>query len=182
VKQILITQVILLTSIISYSQSEKSLNFISINPGFTIYDDDGLLARNEVELGRTFNRYFSASAILGFETNLTTENSFTGSGYDLSANGYFNFLKPSKKYTLRLGGGIGFGKYTNTWNRLGSLNGNEALVLIPLQTQTQGILANISLEGTRKISSKFEMGLKYTFRIFDADSQIPVLLKFQINL
>ena len=168
-KQIIITQVILLTSIISYAQSEKSLNFISINPGVTIYDDDGLLARNEVELGRTFNRYFSASAILGFETNLTTESSFTGSGYDLSANGYFNFLKPSKKYT-------------NTWNRLGSLNGNEALVLIPLQTQTQGILANISLEGTRKISSKFEMGLKYTFRIFNADSQIPVLLKFQINL
>ena len=47
-KQIIITQVILLTSIISYAQSEKSLNFISINPGVTIYDDDGLLARNEV--------------------------------------------------------------------------------------------------------------------------------------
>ena len=169
-------------ALLVFSQKPTKSTFLSINPGVVIYDDDGLLARNEIELGHSFHRFFSASAILGYETNLTDKNSFVGSGYDVSANGYFTPLNQQKKTALKIGGGIGFGKYTRAVYRFGSLNGNEMQFYMPIQKQTQGVIAKITLEATRKLTSKFEIGAKYTYRIFDYDSQIPVLLKLQINL
>jgi|GEM_PF-3046662 hypothetical protein len=182
-KKILITVLSFTICVISSAQTFQKKNFISINPGVSIYDDNGLLGRAEIELGREFNQFFSASAVLGFESNMTTKSQFSGSGYDISANGYFNFLKPQLKSSLRLGGGIGFGKYSQIFILpVTPNNGTEPLWWVPVQSQLQGVLFNLTLEGTRKISSKFKIGLKYTYRIFESDSQIPVMLKLQFNL
>jgi hypothetical protein len=182
-KKILFAILACMICLVSYAQTFQKKDFISINPGVSIYDDNGMLGRAEIELGRKFNRFFSASAILGFESNMTTESQFSGSGYDISANGYFNFLKPDNKTSLRLGGGIGFGKYSQIFILpVTPINGTEPLWWVPVQSQLQGVLFNLTLEGTRKISSKVEIGLKYTYRIFESDSQIPVMLKLQFNL
>jgi hypothetical protein len=165
-------------------QEDKTYRFTySLGSGITLFGlGDVTMVNVENQLNYKASKYFETSLSLQYYTGLTKYDHFASSGMAFNLNGYFLPFTNTRKYALKLGGGLTFLNYNGVGALVGEWINGQFIVDKYNITNFNKLGFNLILENSYAITKRHSIGLKMfiqSYSNYDINSGGIVKLEYQ---